>query len=140
MRNPVAVKQFERLLGLLELEDKWAAVIVDWIDADVETEGTNGAEDSTYSSLTPAYRTPNMPITRTSELLAIAGFDLARYRKLEPYVAALPVGTAINVCTAPFELLDALTTRTAMVERKAVQQRNTQADAVFRQGGVRGWS
>lgn len=111
VRNPVAVKQFERLLELLELEDKWAAVIVDWIDTDVETEGTNGAEDSAYSSLTPAYRTPNMPITRTSELLAIAGFDLARYRKLEPYVAALPVGTTINVCTASFELLDALTSK-----------------------------
>lgn len=111
VRNPVAVKQFERLLRLLELEDKWAAVIVDWIDSDVETEGTNGAEDSAYSALTPAYRTPNMPITRTSELLAIAGFDLARYRKLEPYVAALPLGTAINVCTAPFELLDALTSK-----------------------------
>ena len=55
-----------------------------------------------------AYRTANMPITRASELLAIAGFGLERYRKLEPFVTALPIGTPINLCTASPELLDAL--------------------------------
>ncbi len=109
--NPVMVKHFETLLRLLDLEDKWAAIIVDWIDTDVQTDGTNGAEDSAYSSLSPPYRTPNMPITRSSELLAIVGFDLARYRKLEPFVTALPIGTAINLCTAPFEVIDALTAK-----------------------------
>ena len=33
---------------------------------------------------------------------------LDRYRKLEPFVTALPVGTTINLCTASPELLDAL--------------------------------
>ena len=49
-----------------------------------------------------------MPLTRASELLAIAGFGLERYRKLEPFVTALPIGTPINLCTASPELLDAL--------------------------------
>lgn len=124
VRNPLAVKHFEKLLRLLDMEEKWAAVIVDWVDPDVDPEGTNGAEDSTYSSLTPAYRTPNMPITRSSELLAIAGFDLERYRKLEPFVTALPIGTAINLCTAPFEVIDALTLRE---EWSTSKQSNTQA-------------
>jgi general secretion pathway protein K len=109
--NPDMVKHFETLLGLLDLEDKWAAEIVDWIDTDVQPQSTSGAEDSSYSSLSPPYRTPNMPITRSSELLAIVGFDLARYRKLEPFVTALPMGTAINLCTAPFEVIDALTSK-----------------------------
>lgn len=109
VKDPEAVTRFERLLESIGLDNKWAAVIVDWIDPDDQPDGVNGAEDSVYSSLTPPYRTPNMPITRASELLAIAGFNLDLYRKLEPLVTALPIGTKINVCTAPFEVLDALT-------------------------------
>jgi general secretion pathway protein K len=52
-----------------------------------------------------------MPITRSSELLALAGFGLERYQKLEPYVTALPIGTPINLCTAPPPVLDALTAK-----------------------------
>ena len=104
----LAIRRFERLLELLELETKWAAFIADWIDTDEQAGFPDGAEDSVYTSETPAYRTAEMPITRASELLAIAEFGLERYRKLEPYVTALPIGTRINLCTASPELLDAL--------------------------------
>ncbi len=103
-----ARERFERLLELLELEPKWGRIITDWIDSDVNASFPEGAEDPTYTGLTPPYRTANMPLTRASELLAIAGFGLDRYRKLEPFVTALPIGTSINLCTAPPELLDAL--------------------------------
>jgi general secretion pathway protein K len=103
-----AVKRFERLLELLELEPKWGNIIADWIDTDIQPGFPDGAEDPTYTGLTPPYRTANMPLTRASELLAIAGFGLDRYRKLEPFVTALPIGTTINLCTASPELLDAL--------------------------------
>jgi general secretion pathway protein K len=103
-----AVKRFERLLELLELEPKWSKLIADWIDSDIQPEFPDGAEDPTYTGLTPPYRTANMPLTRASELLAIAGFGLDRYRKLEPFVTALPIGTPINLCTASPELLDSL--------------------------------
>jgi general secretion pathway protein K len=109
--DPAAVARFARLLEMLEIEDKWAGLIADWIDADIDPQFPDGAEDSVYTGLTPPYRTANMPITRTSELLAIADFGLERYRKLEPYVAALPVGTAINLCTASPQVLDALTAK-----------------------------
>lgn len=109
--DPAAVARFARLLEMLEIEDKWAGLIADWIDADIDPQFPDGAEDSMYTGLTPPYRTANMPITRTSELLAIADFGLERYRKLEPYVAALPVGTAINLCTASPQVLDALTAK-----------------------------
>jgi general secretion pathway protein K len=49
-----------------------------------------------------------MPITRSSELLSLAEFGLERFQKLEPFVTALPMGTAINLCTASPELLDSL--------------------------------
>jgi general secretion pathway protein K len=103
-----AIGRFERLLEVLELETKWAKIIADWIDSDIQPNFPEGAEDPTYTGLSPPYRTANMPLTRASELLAITGFGLERYRKLEPFVTALPIGTSINTCTASPELLDAL--------------------------------
>jgi general secretion pathway protein K len=106
--DTAAVERFQRLLELLEMEPKWANIIADWIDTDVQPNFPDGAEDPTYTGLTPPYRTANMPLTRASELLSLAGFGLDRYRKLEPFVTALPIGTTINLCTASPELLDAL--------------------------------
>jgi general secretion pathway protein K len=106
--DPKAIERFERLLEILELEPKWAKFIADWIDSDIDAQFPDGAEDPTYTGLTPPYRTANMPITRASELLSLSEFGLERYRKLEPFVTALPMGTAINLCTASAELLDAL--------------------------------
>jgi general secretion pathway protein K len=105
--DKAAVERFQNLLRLLNLEDKWAGFIADWIDSDVEP-NFPGAEDPTYTGLTPAYRTANMPVTRTSELLSLPEFGIERYRKLEPFITALPIGTKINLCTAPPEVLDAL--------------------------------
>jgi general secretion pathway protein K len=106
--DKIALKRFERLLELVKLETKWGAFIADWIDADIDAEFPDGAEDPIYTGLTPAYRTANMPVTRTSELLSIAEFGLERYQKLEPFVTALPIGTPLNVCTAPPQVLDSL--------------------------------
>jgi general secretion pathway protein K len=103
-----ALERFTRLLVNLEIEEKWAGIIADWIDSDGEPGFPSGAEDQIYTSLTPPYRTANMPITRASELLAISEFGLERYRKLEPFVTALPMGTKLNLCTASAELLDSL--------------------------------
>jgi general secretion pathway protein K len=103
-----SVARLERLLDIIDIEMKWAKLIADFIDADANPEFPDGAEDPTYTGLTPPYRTPNMPITRTSELLAIAGFGQDRFRRLEPFVSALPVGTAINLCTAAPAVLDSL--------------------------------
>lgn len=103
-----AVKRFERLLTLLEIEPKWAGYIADWIDSNNDAGFPDGAEDPVYTNLSPPYRTANMPITRASELLALPEFGADRYQKLAPFVTALPPGTTINLCTASPELLDAL--------------------------------
>jgi general secretion pathway protein K len=103
-----SVKRLERLLELLELETKWATLIADWIDSDNQEQFPDGAEDGAYTALMPPYRTANMPITRTSELLALEGFGLERFQRLEPFITALPVGTKLNLCTAPLEVLDSL--------------------------------
>jgi general secretion pathway protein K len=103
-----AVERLQRLLEILELEPKWAGIIADWIDSDNNPGFPDGAEDPVYTNLAPPYRTANMAITRASELLALPEFGADRYRKLAPFVTALPAGTPINLCTASPELLDAL--------------------------------
>jgi general secretion pathway protein K len=103
----LALDRFQQLLRLVGLEDKWAGYIADWLDSDVDP-NFPGAEDPTYTGLAPPYRTANMPVTRTSELLALPDFGIERYQKLEPFIAALPIGTKVNLCTASPALLDAL--------------------------------
>ena len=106
--NETAVKQLERMLGMLDIEPTWATAMADWIDSDVQPGFPDGAEDSVYTGLDPPHLAANMPITRTSELMVLPEFGADRFRRLQPYVAALPVGTQLNVCTAPGIVLDSL--------------------------------
>jgi Type II secretory pathway, component PulK len=103
-----ALESLQRLLEMLELEPKWAAEIADWIDPDGNPTGSEGLEDGGTTSQDPPYRTANTFITSTSELLALPKFGRERYRKLAPYVTALPPGTKLNVCTASGLVLDAM--------------------------------
>lgn len=106
--NEVAVKQLERLLAMLDIESNWAMAMTDWIDQDTQPGFPDGAEDSVYTGQDPPHLAANMPITRASELLVLPGFGAERYARLRPFVTALPVGTPLNVCTAPGVVLDAL--------------------------------
>src|SRR5665213_108698 len=103
-----AVLIFQRLLQMAGLEPKWAQLMADWIDSDTEPGFPDGAEDNFYSSQDPPYRTPNMLVTSSTELLALPGFGRDRYLKIAPYVTALPQGTKINICSASGFLLDAM--------------------------------
>lgn len=107
------LREFENLLTALELESKWAGILADWLDVDTQPTFPDGAEDDVYTSQAPPYRAANGPITSVSELLALPGFGLERYQRLRPYVAALPIGTTINLCTAPGEVVDALSDGTS---------------------------
>jgi general secretion pathway protein K len=105
--DPTYFAAFQQLLASLAIEPKWAGYVVDWIDPDIVPTNPEGAEDSVYLGQAPPYRTPNMYITSASELLALPGFGRDRYKKLAPFVTALPNGTTINLCTAPGAVLDA---------------------------------
>jgi general secretion pathway protein K len=106
--DPEAIDRFKKLLGILQVDQKWADAIADWIDSDSNPTIPDGAEDTVYTGLDPPYLTANRPITRVSELLALKGFGLENYQKVEPFVSALRVGTAINLCTAPGAVLDSI--------------------------------
>ncbi|HEY6484313.1 MAG TPA: type II secretion system minor pseudopilin GspK [Steroidobacteraceae bacterium] len=110
--NVEAVKVFQRLLEILQLEPKWADLLVDWIDPGIDPL-PDGAEDSAYLSQNPPYLTANKYITSTSEMLALPGFGHDRFATLAPYVVALPPNIPVNICSAKGPVLDAfLLTRT----------------------------
>lgn len=109
VQDPQPLEQFQRLLTLVGLEPKWAAIARDWIDADDMPGSPDGAEDQVYTSQTPPYRTGNWPMMSPSELMNLPGFGADRYRKIAPYVTALPSATVpVNICTAPSAVLESL--------------------------------
>ncbi|HEX9139021.1 MAG TPA: type II secretion system minor pseudopilin GspK [Steroidobacteraceae bacterium] len=103
-----SLAEFRRLLTELQIDPGIASQVADWIDADSVPTQPDGAEDSTYLAMTPAYRTPNIPVSSISELLALPGMTRAIYDRLSPYITALPVSTQLNVCTASGPVLDAM--------------------------------
>jgi general secretion pathway protein K len=107
--DPRPLLQFQRLLVSVGVEAKWAGLARDWIDQDDIVSSPDGAEDSVYTSQTPPYRTGNWPMMSSSELMNLPGFGADRYRKIAPYVTALPsANTWINLCTAPALVLESL--------------------------------
>ncbi|MDI1303057.1 MAG: type II secretion system minor pseudopilin GspK [bacterium] len=115
--DPVAAAIFQRLLKSLGLPDTLVPALTDWIDADNEATGSDGAEDDMYSRLDTPYRVANQPISDISELRLIKGFTPEIIAKLRPYVCALPATALLNINTADPVTLAALTT--SMTSRNA---------------------
>ena len=125
----VQLAHFRRLLAILQLPGALADTLADWLDADSEPQG--GAEDDYYLSLDPPYLAANRPLTDVSELALVRGFDAGVRARLRPFVTALPRTTAVNVNTAPPEVLAAIvdglsidTARTIAEERDRVYFRS----------------
>lgn len=106
--DPAQSALLERLLDRLGLSRGLAQAIADWIDPDSEPRFPDGAEDSDYLGRDPAYLAANRPFASISELRLVRGIDADAYRRLAPFVTALPQATPLNVNTAPAELLAAL--------------------------------
>ena len=106
--DEVMVAQFERLLQILDIDPMIAGAVIDWLDPDIEMHFPLGGEDDAYAQTDPQYRAANDMITSPSELMAIYGFTAESYQQLAPYVSALPIGTRLNVNTAPDVVLASL--------------------------------
>ncbi|MFZ2509290.1 MAG: type II secretion system minor pseudopilin GspK [Steroidobacteraceae bacterium] len=106
--NDDQVRRFERLLALAGADRRWARLAADWLDSDTVAGFPDGAEDGNYLSQNPPYLAANGPVTTISELMALPGMTLQEYLLIRPYVAALPLGTPINLCTASALVLEAL--------------------------------
>ena len=102
------VDVFNNLLARLDIDQRFANLLADWIDTNIAPQPMGGGEDTLYLTQVPPYRPPNTLITHTSELLALPGFGAEAYAKLAPYVSALPNDEKVNVCTASTYVLDAV--------------------------------
>ncbi len=119
--------RFERLLAILELPAPLAGALADWVDDDSVPQPGTGAEDEVYLALDPPYRAANRPLVDTDELLLVRGFDARVLARLAPFVTALPAPTAVNVNTAPAEVLAALVDRLELATARALVARRAAA-------------
>jgi len=106
--DPLQAERFARLCQAIGIDPGFIPALQDWIDTDTEVR-ENGAEDESYTFLSPPYRTANRDLTDPSELLLVKGVTVQDYNILMFYVSALPGSVEINVNTASPLLLQSLT-------------------------------
>ena len=130
----IALARFALLLRNLDIDEAVLPAILDWMDADTDERFPNGAEDDFYSRLKPPYRSANHGFADISELKLVRGIDEEVFAKLRPFVTVLPDVTAINVNTAPVEILMSLApamdraTANMVVEARKVRPFRTVAE------------
>lgn len=118
--NLAQLAHFQRLLTLLELPPALAYALADWIDADGLPQPQDGAEDAYYLSLQTPYLAANQPLIDVAELALVRGFDASVRDRLRPFVTALPRFTAVNVNTAPPEIISAIVDGLSLDDARAV--------------------
>jgi len=108
VRRPSGVGQFIGLMTALEVPEadarRIAEAAADWVDGD-SLAGPGGAEDEAYMAGPAPYRTGNTLFADPGELRALAGMTPAIYRRLRPWLCALPVSdlSPININTLAIE-------------------------------------
>ena len=118
--NEPALRQFERLLTILNLDPTLADAVVDWLDNEQQERIPGGAEDPLYSGLIPAYRTGDRPLLNITELAAVVGMDRASFELLEPHITALPGYQPVNVNTAGIAVLQSLNDNLTEADAEAI--------------------
>jgi general secretion pathway protein K len=103
-----ALLRLRRLLQTLQLNPAYADRLLDWVDGDQDPGGMSGAEDDQYLLLKPAYRTGVGRIVDISELRLLLGMSETDYRRLAPFVSALPRDIGLNINTASAQVLACL--------------------------------
>ena len=107
--NVAAKEWFERLLMNAGLNAQLSEAVIDWQDADNETLGPMGAEESYYRGLRNAYLPANSKFHAVEELKMVRGFEGEKYLQIAPYVSAITVTDAkVNINTAPAIVLASL--------------------------------
>jgi len=97
-----------RLFAALGLPPTLLNAINDWVDADNTVSEPGGAEDAWYVAQSTPSLAANAPVRRVDELLAVRGGNAALLSRLLPFVSAIDAPAAVNVNTAPPEVLAAL--------------------------------
>lgn len=142
--NTLSINYFRRVLTNLEMDIALADKLIDWLDAN-QVPMPQGAEDSTYLSRSPSYRTAGQPFQHISELKLIEGVSPNIYQRLVNYVTVLPVQgsnqTKMNVNTMSVLLLKSLdtavTTKDALILFSEDASSNKSITEFFQQPAIR---
>ena len=106
--DPVMYKRFERLFASLGVNIGLVGAIQDWVDADHDFTGADGAEADIYIGLEPPYLPADQPMQDISELRLVHGIDEETYYKLLSHITALPNDSVLNLNTASANVLESL--------------------------------
>ena len=99
---------FRRLFGELGVPASLVNALTDWVDADDRVTEGGGAEDAYYLAQGVPVLAANAPVRRVAELAGVRGAGAMLLSRLFLFVDALDAPTAINVNTAPPEVLVAV--------------------------------
>jgi general secretion pathway protein K len=101
-RDEVGAAQLGALFVALGVPQRQSAelvdALVDWMDTDDGRRGVH-ADDFAYNRRSPAYLTGAEPLAEVSELRAVQGYTPEIYKRIRPFVCALPTlgGSRVNV-------------------------------------------
>lgn len=107
------IQRFKNLLDELGLDPTIADRTQKFMDEDSMVDNDYLAEEVPYRASYNLFKHP-------SELLLVEGVDAQSYRKLIPYITALPIKATLNVNTASNKVMAALTTSWSLSEADAV--------------------
>jgi general secretion pathway protein K len=107
------IQRFKNLLGELGLDPTIADRTQKFMDED-------SLVDNDYLSEEIPYRASYNLFKHPSELLLVKDVDGESYRKLTPYITALPVSATLNVNTASNKVLASLSTAWSLSEADSV--------------------
>jgi general secretion pathway protein K len=107
------IQRFKNLLAELGLDQTIADHAQKFMDED-------SLVDDDYLSAEVPYRASYNLFKHPSELFLVQGVDADTYRKLIPYITALPVNATLNVNTASNKVMAALSTAWSLSDADAV--------------------
>ena len=96
---------FLRLASELGVPGAFVNALTDWVDADDNVTEGGGAEDAYYLAQSTPRLSANGPVRRVAELLAVRSADPTLVSRLLPFIDAVDAPAAVNVNTAPPEVL-----------------------------------
>ncbi|HRD72445.1 MAG TPA: type II secretion system minor pseudopilin GspK [Aquimonas sp.] len=101
--DEVQQKRMQRLLQTLGLPPALLPQMLDWMDRDPQPR-PGGVEDIGLQAMTPARRSANRLLMHASELRQLPSMTADHWRKLSPFLCALPPETGMNLNMAAPEL------------------------------------
>lgn len=107
------IQRFRNLLAELGLDESIAARAAQFIDEE-------SMVDNDYLVLDQPYRASYNLFKHPSELMLVDGVDAETYQKLAPYLSTLPISSTLNVNTASYVVLAALSKNWSTAEVNAV--------------------